>query len=58
MSPFHISTNDIPIESIHALIDTIQDFLCKLGMKPRMYAAIGNHHFFTKTIIKGLCKAS
>ena len=22
-------------------------FLCKLGMKPRTYAGIGNHHFFT-----------
>ena len=29
------------------LLDTIQDFLCKLGMIPHMQA-IGNHHFFTK----------
>ena len=33
-----------------SLVDTIQDFLCKLGMKPRMQLySIGNHHFFTKT---------
>jgi hypothetical protein len=37
------------------LIDTIQDFLGNLDMKPRTYAAIGNHHFF---IIKDLFKAS
>ena len=29
------------------LVDTIQDFLRELGMKPRTYAAIANHHFFT-----------
>ena len=29
-------------------LDTIQDFLCKLGMKPPMhYAAIEHHHFFS-----------
>ena len=28
-------------------VDTIQEFLCKLGLKPRTYAAIENHHFFT-----------
>ena len=42
------------------LLDTIQDFLCVLGMKPR----IRNHHFFhctifgPTTITKDLCKAS
>ena len=28
-------------------VDTIQVFLCELGMKPCMQLCIGNHHFFT-----------
>ena len=31
----------------YLVLDTIQDFLCELGMKPRTYAAIGNDIFFT-----------
>ena len=30
-------------------VDTIQDFLFKLGMKPHTYASSGNKHFFTKS---------
>ena len=31
-------------EWAHRDLDTIQDFLCELGMKPSMQ---GDHHFFT-----------
>ena len=29
-------------------LETVQDFLIKLGIKPLMYLSIGNKHFFTK----------
>ena len=29
-------------------LDTVQDFLIKLGIKPRTYASIENKHFITK----------
>ena len=30
-------------------VETVQDFLIKLGIKPRMHILIGNKHFFTKS---------
>ena len=56
----HLSA-EIPVIAVHDwlsvrdvlagtyLLDTIQDFLCELGMKPRIWIPnpIGNHHFFT-----------
>ena len=30
-------------------LDTVQDFLIKLGIKPRLNILIGNKHFFTKS---------
>ena len=45
-------------------IDTIQDFLCKLGMKPHMHlveiSIFSLNHVITRPIkiIKDLCKAS
>ena len=45
-------------------VDTIQDFLCKLGMKPHMHlveiSIFSLNHVITRPIkiIKDLCKAS
>ena len=36
-------------QEIAYLIDTIQDFLCNLGMKPHMYLVEIPKHFFTKS---------
>ena len=30
-------------------VDTVQDFLIKLGIKPRLHTYIENKHFFTKS---------
>ena len=46
------------------LLDTIQDFLCKLGMKPHMHlveiSIFSLNHVITRPtkIIKDVCKAS
>ena len=53
-------------KSIHMawVIDTIQDFLCKLGMKPHMHlveiSIFSLNHVITRPakIIKDVCKAS
>jgi hypothetical protein len=51
--------------AVACTLDVIQDFLCELGMKPRKYAAIQNHHIFSllyhvivrpTKIIKDPCK--
>ena len=57
------STQDI-IDGPDCTIDTIQDFLCKLGMKPHMHlleiSIFSLNHVIVRPtkIIKDLCKAS
>ena len=38
----------LPTCFVAYLVDTVQDFLIKLGIKPRLHICIENKHFFNK----------
>ena len=48
-SQYSLSDNDR--NRLTYVLDTIQDFLCKVGMKPHKYASSGNNHFFTNVAL-------
>jgi hypothetical protein len=39
------------LQSAYSMLDTVQDFLIKLGIKPPMHLHIGNKHFSLNHVI-------